>query len=109
TAVRSGRSFIFSIICLTAFVGAAAFADAPATQPAQDIDTAIKRGVEFLVKDQNADGSWGTGTKTNGFEVYSMVPGSMDAYKSGASALCVIALREAGEKTAHDKGLEYLL
>src|SRR5207302_1332441 len=74
-----------------------------------DISSSIARGVHFLVKDQQPDGSWGTGTQTNGFEVYSMVPGSMDAYRIGASALCVMALREAGETDAHDKGLNYLL
>ena len=38
-----------------------------------------------------------------------MVPGSMDAFRLGTSSLCVMALREAGAKAAHDKGLEYLL
>ena len=33
----------------------------------------------------------------------------MDAFRLGASSLCVMALREAGAKAAHDKGLEYLL
>ena len=82
-------------------------ADAPATQPS--IPEAIDRGVKFLEKFQNADGSWGTGTETRGTEIMSMVPGSMDAFRLGASSLSVMALREAGEKTAHDKGLEYLL
>jgi hypothetical protein len=70
---------------------------------------AITRGVAFLVNSQQPDGSWGTGLETRGTEVYSMVPGSHDAYRIGTTALCVMALREAGEKTAHDKGLEYLL
>jgi len=75
----------------------------------EQIDDAIKKGVAFLVKDQSPDGSWGTGRETRGNEVYSMVPGSLDAFRVGASALCVMALREVGEKTAHDKGLEFLL
>ena len=81
---------------------------APATDPAS-IDLAIDRGVKFLEKFQNADGSWGTGRETRGLEIYSMVPGSLDSFRIGASALCVMALREAGETTAHDKGLAYLL
>jgi hypothetical protein len=83
---------------------------APTTQPTRaDISAAIDRGIKFLVKFQNPDGSWGTGTETRGSEIMSMVPGSHDAFRIGTSALCVMALREAGEKPAHDKGLEYLL
>lgn len=88
-------------------------AEVPATQPAHysdaAIDQSIARGVEFLVKDQQPAGFWGTGLETHGTEVYSMVPGSLDAYRIGTTSLCVMALREAGEKTAHNKGLEYLL
>jgi hypothetical protein len=91
------------------------------TQPAaesaearrQHLDQAIKRGVEFLVSSQQPDGSWGTGRVTRGFEVYSMVPGSHDAFRVGTSALCVMALREAADnpaaKAAHDRGLQYLI
>jgi hypothetical protein len=70
---------------------------------------AVTDGVGFLVKIQNPDGSWGTGTETRGTEIYSLVPGSHDAFRIGTSALCVMALREAGEKAARDRGLEYLL
>ncbi len=70
---------------------------------------AIERGVAFLVRSQQPDGSWGTGLETRGTEIYSMVPGSHDAFRVATTALCVMALREAGEKPAHDRGLEYLL
>jgi hypothetical protein len=94
-------------LCLFACVFATSLR---ADDAAPDLSSSIARGVRFLVKDQQPDGSWGTGTQTNGFEVFSMVPGSMDAYRLGASALCVMALREAGGETdAHDKGLSYLL
>src|ERR1051325_2887350 len=91
---------------------------------AAEIDKAIERGVEFLVKSQNKNGSWGTGTVTRGWEVYSMVPGSHDAFRVATTALCVMALREAiedsGKRTllpmasgeiaaAHDRGVEYLI
>jgi hypothetical protein len=81
----------------------------PKTYGKQEIDAAISRGITFLVKDQQPDGSWGTGRETHGSEVYSMVPGSLDAFRIGASSLCVMALRETGQAAAHDKGLEYLL
>jgi hypothetical protein len=85
----------------------------PATQPAgataAQTTVAIARGVAFLEQDQSPDGSWGTGTVSHGSEIYSMVPGSHDAFRLGTTALCVMALREAGEMRAHDKGLHYLL
>src|SRR5207237_5130830 len=87
------------------------------TQPALSNTQRIARGVDFLVKSQQPDGSWGTGLETRGTEIYSMVPGSHDAYRVGTSALCVMALREAiaagtapaGGKGAHDRGLGCLI
>lgn len=78
------------------------------------IKEAVIDGVTYLVTSQNPDGSWGTGTETRGTEVYSMVPGSHDAFRVATTALCVMALRdaagiEASAKDAHDRGLEYLI
>ncbi len=75
---------------------------------ARPLDLAIREGVAFLVKSQNPDGSWGTGRVTRGFEIYSMVPGSHDAFRVATTALAVMALREAGETQAHARGVEYL-
>ena len=86
---------------------------APSTRPAsytrEQIDKSIARGVEYLVHDQQPGGFWGTGLETRGTEIYSEIPGSLDSFRVGTSALAVMALREVGEKKAHDKGLEYLL
>jgi hypothetical protein len=90
-------------------VSAAVEATAPTINEATRIRTAIDRGVAFLVACQNADGSWGTGLKTTGFEIYSRVPGSHDAFRVGTTALCVTALREAGETEARARGLGYLV
>lgn len=70
---------------------------------------AIRRGVEFLVHSQNADGSWGTGTVSCGNETECMVPGSHDAFRVATTALCVMALRQAGCDQPRARGLEYLL
>ncbi len=84
--------------------------DAPepqvATRPVKD---AIAAGVVFLQNSQNADGSWGTGAITRGTEVTASVPGSHDGFRIATTALAVMALKQAGETTAHDKGLEYLI
>jgi hypothetical protein len=82
---------------------------APQTVYARPIDQAITDGVAFLEADQNPDGSWGTGTVTHGNEVMVSVPGSHDAFRDAVASLCIMALREAGEHRAHDRGLEYLL
>src|SRR5207245_11100129 len=111
------KYWIFSLVllvgCRSASTPAPRAAAAPSTQPVaqktedrQDqIKRAMDRGVEFLVKSQQPDGLWGTGLVTRGFEVYSMVPGSLDAFRVGTTALCVMALREVGEKDAPDGAL----
>ena len=106
-------AFSCLLMCTTLSADDDAPHPAPATQPAkftrQEIDAAIARGVAFLVKDQQPDGSWGKGLETRGTEIYSVLPGSLDSFRIGTSALAVMALRETGETKAHDKGLEYLL
>jgi len=69
---------------------------------------AVEDGVDYLVRTQSPDGSWGQGRETTPFDVMASVPGSHDAFRVGATALCVKALREAGERTASDRGLRYL-
>lgn len=69
---------------------------------------AIEDGVAYLVRTQNPDGSWGQGRETTDFDVMASVPGSHDAFRVGATALCIRALREAGERSASTRGLEYL-
>lgn len=78
---------------------------------ARPIDRAIQEGIAFLKSSQNPDGSWGTGLQTRGLEIYHSVPGSHDAFRVATSALCVMALREAGEAggEAHARGVQYLV
>jgi hypothetical protein len=70
---------------------------APVAPPAPAaIADAIHRGVEFLLQDQNKDGSWGTPTRTKNLNIYAPVPDAHLAFRSGVTALCVSALIEAG-------------
>ena len=106
------RHVVVIFACVFAIAGCSASHESlrpAAAQPSSTNADRIGRGVEFLVKHQQPDGSWGTGLETRGTEIYSMVPGSHDAYRVGTTALCVMALREAGEHVAHAKGVEYLI
>jgi len=68
-------------------------AEAPASKP---LDKAIQRGVEFLLKAQNKDGSWGTARQTKDLNIYAPVPGAHHAFRSAVTAMAVSALVETG-------------
>ncbi|MEM6313767.1 MAG: hypothetical protein AAF743_06745, partial [Planctomycetota bacterium] len=64
-----------------------------------------------LIADQNDDGSWGTGTETRGTEIYSMVPGSHDAFRVATTALAAMALDESGHRDtdAYRNAIDHLV
>lgn len=55
---------------------------------------AQQRGVDFLVRTQNADGSWGTFESSRPYEIYLGTVSSFRAFQMGTSALCCMALIE---------------
>lgn len=61
------------------------------------IDEGIRRGVEFLLARQNADGSWGSHKTGRPQEVFAPVPGAHHAFRAATTALCVAALIECGD------------
>src|SRR5262245_19394786 len=60
------------------------------------MDEAIARGLAFLLKDQNKDGSWGSATRTKNLNIYTPVPDGHLAYRGAVKALAVAALIESG-------------
>lgn len=62
----------------------------------EQIDGAIRRGVEFLLKRQNKDGSWGSANSSRPDELYAPVPGSHYAFKAAVTSMCISALIEVG-------------
>lgn len=65
----------------------------PVVAPTYDeVRTALDRGIEFLLNDQNKDGSWGTAQRTKDLNIYAPVPGAHHAFRSGVTGLCVAAL-----------------
>jgi hypothetical protein len=67
-----------------------------ATPPAAEIKQSIEHGVEFLLKRQNRDGSWGSANITRPGDIYSPVPGAHQAFRAAVTSLCISALIETG-------------
>lgn len=66
---------------------------------AETIREALRRGVAFLVKDQNKDGSWGTPNRTKDLNIYAPVPDAHQAFRAAVTALCVSALIDTAVDT----------
>lgn len=78
----------------------------------EDIDSAIRRGVDFLVTDQNPNGSWGSPTRTKALNIYAPLPGAHHAYRAGASGLALAGMIDAADTrpevvAAIDKAAEW--
>ena len=58
------------------------------------IESSIRKGIDFLVSDQNKNGSWGSARNTKGLNIYAPVPGAHDAFRAAITAMCVTALIE---------------
>ena len=78
---------------------------------------ALEKGIAFLLKDQNSNGSWGSFVSSRPNEVYLDNLSSHRAFHSATTALCVMALHSALDASkeqarildALKKGLRYLL
>jgi hypothetical protein len=91
----------------------------PAPLADSDITAAIQRGVNFLLKHQNDDGSWGSPERTKALNIMAGI-GSHHAFRTAVTALCVAALIEvSGSRSklcdpaavvhAVERGEEFLL
>jgi len=61
------------------------------------IDASIKRGVDFLVADQNKNGSWGSATRTKRINIYAPIPGAHHAFRAGASGLALSGILDSND------------
>ena len=69
---------------------------APKEMPAPELEASIRKGVEYLLKDQNKNGSWGSAERTKDINIYAPVPGAHHAFRTAVTAMCVMALIETG-------------
>lgn len=84
-----------------------------APRSAAAVDAAIHRGIQFLLHDQNKNGSWGSAEHTKGLNIYAPVPGAHHAFRAAVTSLCIMALIESGDKSAEveqslDRGEKWL-
>jgi len=63
------------------------------------VDEAIRTAVEFLVKEQNADGSFSKYTSARTYELWCDVPGGHQAFKTATTALCWMGLQSSPYQT----------
>ena len=83
-------------------------------QNEQLLKDAISDGSQFLLQNQNEDGSWGTAQQTKGLNIYAPIPGAHRAFRLACTALSISALLDVQKdnSTFHDtitRGKEYLL
>lgn len=101
-----GPSFppvIRSLLPISGFailIASSANADERPVKPvtAAEIDAAIRRGVDFLIADQNSNGSWGSATRTKDINIYAPLPGAHQAFRAGASGLALSGLIDSADK-----------
>ncbi|MDF1816272.1 MAG: terpene cyclase/mutase family protein [Verrucomicrobiales bacterium] len=84
------------IICLLSILVSPFAAAEESEVTPQAIESAITKGVDFLLADQNEDGSWGSPRQTKGLNIYAPVPGSHHAFRTAVTAMAVSAIIESG-------------
>lgn len=62
------------------------------------IDASILRGVDFLISNQNKNGSWGAATMTKGLNITAPIPGAHHAFRAGTSGLALEGLLVSGDR-----------
>lgn len=100
----------------TGLLAAAMTCPAEEAPPVKSIDEAIAAGIDFLIADQNPNGSWGSALQTKGLNIYAPVPGAHDAFRVAVTAMAISALcdsdlaeKEGPARAALLKGETYLL
>lgn len=106
----------FLLMLLAAFAAEGEKSGRPKPPSLEDLEKAMRRGLGFLIKNQNKDGSWGTAQKTKGLNIFAPVPGAHHAFRSAVTAMCIAALietgaadQDAGARQALERGEAWLL
>lgn len=84
---------VFLLSAITCFAS-----EAREASPTEEITQSITRGVDFLIADQNQNGSWGSATRTKDINIYAPIPGAHHAYRAGATGLALSGLIDSADK-----------
>lgn len=88
------------------------FTATAAADPA--LESAITKGVDFLIQHQNENGSWGDATKTKELNIFAPLPDGHQAFHTASSALALHGMLESQDQRpetlkAISKGEQWLL
>ena len=67
------------------------------------LQSAIDRGVDFLLQDQRPDGGWGGAENTKGLNIYAPVPGAHQGFKLAVAGLVLTSLVECEQTLNADR------
>lgn len=71
----------------------------PIAPPApEELEASISAGIDFLLQDQNENGSWGSATRTKGLNIYAPIPGAHLAFRAAVTAMSISALIGTGSE-----------
>ncbi len=109
------RLTLIVVLLFSAGADSLAGAETPPPATAEQVRNAIQRGIDFLVQDQNPDGSWGgpqdSITTWSGSTWPN--PESHRAWKVATTGLCCAALYETAATDAAleaaDRGIRYVI
>ncbi|MES2982204.1 MAG: hypothetical protein V4727_07820 [Verrucomicrobiota bacterium] len=91
------KTLSLSVLSLALLTIASAQEEAPPSVTLAEIDASIIRGVDFLVTDQNADGSWGSATRTKDINIYAPLPDAHLAFRCGATGLALSGIIDSAD------------
>ena len=89
--------FLIGIAVATTLAKAQEILPAPGRVTVEQVNQSIGRGVDFLLQDQNKNGSWGSATRTKNLNIYAPLPGAHHAFRAGASGLALSGLIDAAD------------
>ncbi len=90
------RRFIYTLASFGILSSSLLIAN-PDVRLTKSIAASMQRGADFLVEDQNANGSWGSATQTKMINIYAPLPGAHHAYRAGATGLALSGLLDIAD------------
>ena len=80
----------------------------------EQVQESIRRGVDYLCKKQNKNGSWGSPKRTKALDIYAPVPGAHHGFRAAVTCMAVTALIQSGDQRsvvqqAIDRGEAWIL